>query len=54
MNRFRTFFRQLLCSHQARYHIRNLYGDEIIVNGFKRSIWQCSDCGKVLYGEEER
>jgi hypothetical protein len=36
---------RFLCQHDYRF-IRNIWGDEIIACGYKRSIWQCSTCGK--------
>ena len=41
------FIRRLFCRHKMEFK-RNIYGDEIIAWGYKRSIWQCSKCGKVL------
>lgn len=45
-------FRQLFCQHQNKVFIRNLYGDEVIFHGYKRSMWCCKDCGNVLFGSE--
>lgn len=28
--------------------VRNIYGDEIISWGYKRSVWSCKKCGKVV------
>ncbi|QIQ63008.1 hypothetical protein SEA_MOAB_144 [Streptomyces phage Moab] len=36
-------FKKKDCPHM---HIRNIYGDEIIAAGFKRS--RCMDCGKFF------
>lgn len=43
-------FKGLFCKHDYVF-VRNIYGDEIIHSGFKRSIWKCSRCGKVKYSE---
>jgi len=42
MNWFKRFF----CEHHFEF-VRNIYGDEIIDRGWKRSIWQCNRCGKT-------
>lgn len=46
-----TWLRRLLCRHDWMW-IRNLYGDEIIMCGWKRSFWGCRKCGKLQYREE--
>lgn len=38
-------FKRLFCNHEYNF-LRNIYGDEIIHRGFKRSIWICNKCGK--------
>lgn len=38
-------FKYLFCRHNYKY-LRNIYGDEIIWSGFKRSIYVCAKCGK--------
>ena len=46
-------FKQLLCTHtEDREFIRNIYGDEIISCGYKRSIWRCVQCDKVIYASD--
>lgn len=40
-----AFLKKLRCTHEY-YFISNLYGDQIIRNGFKRSMWCCKKCGK--------
>lgn len=35
---------QIFHKHRKAKFVRNIYGDEIIHSGFKRSIWLC-DCG---------
>lgn len=42
MNWIKRFF----CAHSFEF-VRNIYGDEIIVCGWKRSVWRCAKCGKV-------
>lgn len=37
--------KQLFCKHEYKY-IRGIYGDEIILSGYKRSVWKCEKCGK--------
>lgn len=44
-------FRQLFCKHEKSIFVRNIHGGEIIQSGFKRSIWQCPECNKVLLSE---
>lgn len=43
------FFRQFFCKHEKEVFVRNIYGDEILEYGWKRSIWQCEACGKYAY-----
>lgn len=43
-----SFIRQLFCKHNYVF-IRNLYGDEINLHNGKRSLWQCTRCGKQIY-----
>jgi len=49
-----NFLRQLLCGllHNEWKFIRNIYGDEIIAAGWRRSIWRCQRCGKHKYEKE--
>lgn len=42
--------KRLFCKHDYGF-VRNIYGDEIIQSGFKRSIWKCRNCGKAKYSE---
>lgn len=46
------FFKRLFCKHLRQTFLRNLYGDECMHAGFKRSLWQCEDCGKLIRGAE--
>lgn len=41
-----SIFKRLFCKHDYQW-VRNIYGDEIIYLGLKRSEWQCSKCGKI-------
>ena len=42
----------IFCKHTYKF-IRNIYGDEIIRAGYKRSLWECSKCGKIEYKNEK-
>lgn len=45
------FIKRLLCRHRDLAFVRNLYGDQIIHAGYKRSEWRCCKCGAwVLKG----
>lgn len=46
-----NWFKRLFCSHRFEF-VRNIYGDEIIERGWKRSIWRCSVCGKIEARDE--
>lgn len=46
MRALKRLFRRVFCKHQYAFR-RNLYGDEIIEWGWKRSIWQCEHCGNL-------
>jgi hypothetical protein len=37
------FIKYLLCRHVWKF-ARNIYGDEIIYRGYKRSEWHCTKC----------
>lgn len=44
--------KKMFCKHENLEFIRNIYGDEINRISLKhiyRSIWQCKDCGKIVY-----
>lgn len=41
------FLKRLFCRHRLRF-VRNIYGDEIISRGYKRSLWKCDECGKIV------
>lgn len=38
------FVKRLFCPHKKLDFVRNIYGDEIIEYGWKRSIWRCAKC----------
>lgn len=40
--------KHLFCRHEYIF-VRNIYGDEIILTGYKRSIWKCTKCGKYKF-----
>jgi hypothetical protein len=42
--------KRLFCAHAFVFR-RNIYGDEIIHRGYKRSISDCSKCGRRKYHE---
>lgn len=42
------WIRCLRVGHKAEF-VRNIYGDEIIVSGYARSLWKCAHCGRLLY-----
>jgi hypothetical protein len=44
--------KRLFCRHSESTFVRNIYGDEIIEWGYKRSIWRCKKCG-ALHGKSE-
>ena len=41
-----NIIRRLFCKHNYEF-VRNIYGDEIRLLGWKRSVWKCSKCGKI-------
>lgn len=45
----KTWLKRLLCKHKSLNWIRNIYGDEIILRGYKRSAWRCEHCDKIFY-----
>lgn len=45
------FLKRVLCRHDIEF-VRNIYGDEIIQRGWKRSIWRCKRCGKAVDRDE--
>lgn len=47
----KQFIKNLFCKHGARSFVRNIYGDEIIRRNYKRSMYRCADCQKIIYGD---
>lgn len=41
------FLKRLFCRHDLEF-VRNIYGDEINEWGWKRSIWRCKHCSKLI------
>ena len=41
----------LFCRHTTEF-VRNIYGDEIIEYGYKRSLWRCTKCGSIVAKDE--
>jgi uncharacterized membrane protein YgcG len=41
------FIKRLFCHHTDATFVRNIYGDEIIRWGYKRSLWRCTKCGQL-------
>ena len=46
-----NWLKRLFCKHYKVIFVRNIYGDEIIEYGYKRSIWKCARCGGFVYGD---
>lgn len=47
-----AFFKRLFCPHGAWIFVRNIYGDEIIYRGWKRSIFKCPTCGAYQFRDK--
>lgn len=43
-----NWLKRLLCRHEALAFVRNLYGDQIIEWGWKRSLWRCKRCKSLV------
>jgi len=41
-----NWIKALFCQHDLIF-VRNIYGDEIIACGYKRSLLKCRKCGKI-------
>ena len=46
-----AFFKRLFCKHYEVTFVRNIYGDEIIEWGYKRSLRKCNKCGAIVPGD---
>lgn len=44
-------WKRLRCKHQFM-HWRNIYGDEILECGGRRSVWRCDHCKLYLYRDK--
>jgi hypothetical protein len=51
MDLIRRLIKQLFCRHHYEWYY-NLYGDQIISWGYKRSVWKCTKC-ELLQGREK-
>ena len=40
-----AFIKRLFCKHYKVVFVRDIWGDEIIEWGYKRSLWKCVKCG---------
>ena len=47
-----AFIRRLLCGHTKTTFVRNIWGDEVLYGGGKRSAWRCDSCGDIVYRNE--
>jgi hypothetical protein len=43
-----TWVKKFFCRHSYEF-VRNVYGDEIMSLGWKRSVWRCSKCSNIEY-----
>ena len=41
-----TWVKKFFCRHSYEF-VRNVYGDEIMLLGWKRSVWRCTKCSKL-------
>lgn len=46
-----NWIKRWFCAHDFEF-VRNIYGDEIIECGYRRSIWKCHHCGKLEWRDE--
>jgi len=44
--------KRLFCKHYKVEFVRNIYGDEILMWNYKRSIWKCVKCGALVGGDQ--
>ena len=47
--KLRNFVVRVSCIHRYDMFVRNIYGDEINLRGFRRSEWSCSKCGSRTF-----
>ena len=43
-----TLIKRIFCRHRDVSFCMNLYGDQIIHNGWNRSLWECHKCGMLV------
>ena len=43
---------RLKCKHYGLIFIMNLYGDQIIQHRWKRSMWRCAKCDKIIFDDK--
>lgn len=41
-------WRQFWCRHRTLEWERNIYGDEVYLTGYSRSLWRCLACAKLI------
>lgn len=46
-----SILKRLFCKHEFKF-VRNIYGDEIIHSGWKRSVWRCGKCGRYKLADK--
>ena len=51
MRIIKNILKKLFCKHDLVF-LRNIYGDEIRYLGYKRSIWECSKCKRIILKDE--
>lgn len=51
LKRIRKECEKMKCQHDLMF-IKNIFGDEIIWSGYKRSIWKCTKCGKNKWNDK--
>jgi hypothetical protein len=48
MDHVKKWIKQLLCDHKVVLFVRNVYGDDVGLEGGKRSVWVCCKCDKTI------
>ena len=46
------WLKRLFCFHRSVTFERNIYGDEILAHGMKRSQWRCNACGARVFKDK--
>lgn len=44
-----NFLKRLFCRHENRVYITTLYGDAINHRNGTRTLFKCTQCGKLIY-----